>query len=707
MPIFNGTLVHAVSLESEDNFYFGLFIPDGFGGYTIRVGLRSLGVDTVLNEITVDIAAKIFRTTVNIDTGLVEAEIEDADGLKESCVGPYNFNFGTRVGFFKTGPTSQITIDNFKYCENQCAKGCIYFVDELERGNAVIVPPDDPKQLLGDKWHVKDGNVSIATVFDSFGRPNGAMYFPASGAAYCKEPHPDGHYTMGVACRAQAWADDTAAPFTCQPFNNGKFQIRVCVDDPEDPQTWVQAEFNLATGEIEIASVQGGNKEVLATTGGGPMPQCWQELDYYVCVTNTGHVRACAKNIGGGYIAWYVYLETPASISSRLTGRYFGYQASLATVTDHIQRFAIEIAVAQKTYHPGDPEVWELEIGGTVEIGDLFRVTVDGETAEYAATETHIPNVVNSLAIFLSSLDVDTFPKIKALIWRQAEQATPNIFTGEIQGNVVLTVTTSEGPPIGGDADDQTFTASKTQSWVKGAYECPKCPERCSPCSYCIGDALDGHNEPDQVEITMEGVKIPPHPIALDGCGSYRNPNNVNVPVNNYGPPWAGSPDYRIQPCEDDLEGALAYNDTWLLDGCECGYSFWFPAWFEYYYPFPDDPDGVSGNPLNIGQFNPRLSDPVYDSCHPGPLCNGFIVTAQLLKWFGGADPENGWIYWRVQIEGDETTLLITLESERFPPDVPDECRKPRTIFVVDTPPPSDAYIWPATAQLRPFPPAP
>jgi hypothetical protein len=94
-----------------------------------------------------------------------------------------------------------------------------------------------------------------------------------------------------------------------------------------------------------------------------------------------------------------------------------------------------------------------LTIGGTVEVGDLFNVTINGKTLSYEATDT---DEIVCCTELVAALEASTNPEFVEITWTDNEDGSLT-YTGPDDGSpIVLTVETTEAG--GGTADSQTFT---------------------------------------------------------------------------------------------------------------------------------------------------------------------------------------------------------------------------------------------------------
>jgi hypothetical protein len=104
-------------------------------------------------------------------------------------------------------------------------------------------------------------------------------------------------------------------------------------------------------------------------------------------------------------------------------------------------------------------DLWTATVGGTIEVGDVFKVTVNGKTLTYTATATTIASVVAGLVAAFNALDPTLYPEHAEYT---AADASPTItFTADRAG-VPGTITVATTEAGGGAADAQTFTIAHT-----------------------------------------------------------------------------------------------------------------------------------------------------------------------------------------------------------------------------------------------------
>jgi hypothetical protein len=101
-------------------------------------------------------------------------------------------------------------------------------------------------------------------------------------------------------------------------------------------------------------------------------------------------------------------------------------------------------------------QVVTLTPGGTIEVGDIFIVTINGKSVSYAATGTTIASVATGLAAALSA---STITEFAAITWADSTtHVTGTANTAGVPFTVSVSTTESNGDP----ADAQTFIAATT-----------------------------------------------------------------------------------------------------------------------------------------------------------------------------------------------------------------------------------------------------
>jgi len=668
--------VVAAAFRSETDFFYATYKPLG-GSAELGLYWADPGADIELNTQIIDEIDTLdqpayFQITCNLQDFLIEASTIDANGDKQTCVGPYIFNGGQHCGFgtrsVNTVAIHSITVDDFSLCENQCLTGCVIDVDIYNRANS---------NDLGDDW------TDLGAGEDDIQILSGYMYFQDSATAMHNTPHPDGHTTMGVAARV---VFETLPPFAnIRP--SGTMSIIVGADDPADPQTYVRVEFNASTGTTTIWGVLDGGSPTSLDTGPNGSPSVGlREDDYYVCVDQFGKVRAYGKNWNANQFLGVA----EANAGLYLAGPYCG----LYGVGSSTNRVWIEDFIFIKTFHEGQPQQQRFTVGGTVEADDVFNIeisrlgenegTIDlpdiTEDVDIVTGETSIPLVVTKIIEELYALGFDTYPVIRSMRWF-VDPDDPNSFIGEHQSNFEATATTTEDG--GGAADAQTFSTEQIQAWEKGAYNCPRCKPICEPCIYCEGPLEEPpyENAPNAVLLIIEGTRHLDEPGFQVGCW-----DNTAAFESPYGPPFVNVPEDHVchnkldvfPPQQDYSSHCVSYDGAYILEGCGCNYFYRFPTWYEHYYPNPDceGPPGIYYPPA----YDSCNEDPWQMSCYPGAFCDGYwYFAAPVQGTIGG--PNEGLLRWVCRLQ-DSVYNVAFWTSEWFPAD---ECKYPRTCEYNDT----------------------
>lgn len=97
-------------------------------------------------------------------------------------------------------------------------------------------------------------------------------------------------------------------------------------------------------------------------------------------------------------------------------------------------------------------QVITLTPGGTIEVGDLFNVTINGKTVSYAATGTTVASVCTGLQAALAAVEDAEFTEIT---WTDE---TTHVEGTAVTAGVPFTVTVETTESNGGAADAQSFT---------------------------------------------------------------------------------------------------------------------------------------------------------------------------------------------------------------------------------------------------------
>src|SRR6185369_8104257 len=101
-------------------------------------------------------------------------------------------------------------------------------------------------------------------------------------------------------------------------------------------------------------------------------------------------------------------------------------------------------------------QVDTLVVGGTIEVGDLFNVTINGKTVSVAAATTVIASVV---AQILAALQASTIAEFAEQTYAST---SPNITATANTTGKPFTLTVLSTEAGGGALDAQTFTTSTT-----------------------------------------------------------------------------------------------------------------------------------------------------------------------------------------------------------------------------------------------------
>jgi hypothetical protein len=110
--------------------------------------------------------------------------------------------------------------------------------------------------------------------------------------------------------------------------------------------------------------------------------------------------------------------------------------------------------IAAATY-----DVWTATVGGTIEVGDLFNVTINNKTLAVSATTTVIATTAGDIATAFNAIDETLYPEFAE--YTAVAGATTVVFTADtpgIDGTISVTTTESNGSA----ADTQTFAITHT-----------------------------------------------------------------------------------------------------------------------------------------------------------------------------------------------------------------------------------------------------
>lgn len=101
-------------------------------------------------------------------------------------------------------------------------------------------------------------------------------------------------------------------------------------------------------------------------------------------------------------------------------------------------------------------QVDTLTPGGTIEVGDIFIVTINGKSISYSATGTTVASVCTGLHALLAA---STIPEFVEITWTDS---TTHITATSATAGVPFTITVSTTESNGGAADAQTFVQATT-----------------------------------------------------------------------------------------------------------------------------------------------------------------------------------------------------------------------------------------------------
>jgi hypothetical protein len=106
-------------------------------------------------------------------------------------------------------------------------------------------------------------------------------------------------------------------------------------------------------------------------------------------------------------------------------------------------------------------EIWKLTIGGTLEVGDIFKVTINGKAWTYTAATTVIATERDSFVTAWNAIDQAAYPEFRELLASAGSGSGDVTLTGITVG-IPFTITAATTEAGGGAADAQTFTATLT-----------------------------------------------------------------------------------------------------------------------------------------------------------------------------------------------------------------------------------------------------
>lgn len=699
-----------ISWESDFNFYAATYTDQGDGSAVLAIyWVVGNGGWTAANTPDPDSWILLNSTVINSLSTYdppyaIECEVSLTDGLMEirtlsgglptsvddACIAYYTFNFGTKVGIctgWMNGGDAHV--DNFSLCENRCVVGCIIHVDNYNRANNVNVHStehswDESEESAAGDIQILDGRVH---------------WTAGSDPLWFGDPHPNGFTTMGVLVKGVIFHRSCSSGSCAVDIFDAKFIIYVAVDQVPSPTKYVKVTFDAFNDTVTISGVNNtgdpGIEEEI-NTGSSGLFGVNQLYDLYVCVSSSGRVSAYAWNsevTGDGQLTPIATGMANEGTTSFLGGPYCGmrgeWQQNVFTGVTYTTWTSIDEFAFIRTYHPGDPKIIRWTVGGTVEVGDKFlvEITKDGITESYTVTttETDLDLVAQEIVDTINGLDAYDYYTLRSVEWYK-DEATTGAFIATTESDFDANPSTTEND--NSEAVGQTFTVETVQEFVQGDSRCPRCPPPCGDCSLCEGASLPQHSAPSAVMITVGGVVHDDNHNPLDNlCWAVNQPGSLNP--SDYSPPFPGVQD-ETETCEDGLGLCNAYNGSFILEGCECGYAYYTGDWYDFYYPDPD-PDG--GPP---GTYTTQILDPDSHSCFPGVACDGFFITAQIL------DAGGGMRYWYVKYD-DNAGVAMIWESEEFPAN---ECKQPRSLTMrEDLFPTAESYgcHWPTTIHLSPL----
>lgn len=107
-------------------------------------------------------------------------------------------------------------------------------------------------------------------------------------------------------------------------------------------------------------------------------------------------------------------------------------------------------------------DVWTATIGGTLEVGDVFQVTINNKTWSYSAMSTVIADVRTAMITAFNAIDQTIYPEFKEVVASASLIAGAILFTGSQLPGRPTTMSFATTEAGGGAADGQTFTGSNT-----------------------------------------------------------------------------------------------------------------------------------------------------------------------------------------------------------------------------------------------------
>lgn len=183
-------------------------------------------------------------------------------------------------------------------------------------------------------------------------------------------------------------------------------------------------------------------------------------------------------------------------------------------------------------------QVVTLTPGGTIEVGDIFSVTINGKTVSYSASGTSVASVTAGLAAALQAAGDAEFAEVA---W--TDSTTHVTGTGATAGvPFTLSVETTESD--GGTADDQTFTLA-TATEATGPHHADDAQNWSGAALPADGDSLYFANSSVSVKYGLTGLASVT-PAAIDIAASYTG--EIGLPKTKP----SGYPEYRADYLQFD-----------------------------------------------------------------------------------------------------------------------------------------------------------
>lgn len=108
---------------------------------------------------------------------------------------------------------------------------------------------------------------------------------------------------------------------------------------------------------------------------------------------------------------------------------------------------------------PAVPQVDTLTVGGTIEVGDIFIVTINGKSVTVVAASTVVATVATAI---YTALAASTIPEFAEITWANPSGGVISATGPDDGAPITITATTTETG--GGGADSQTFVQATTTS---------------------------------------------------------------------------------------------------------------------------------------------------------------------------------------------------------------------------------------------------